>query len=176
MSAVGWRLLEALQLLQLNPLIQNLSAELSAGSRPGTSVLQVQITEAKSFHAQLALDNGRSPGVGSFRRRVQLNEANLLGLGDNISLAYSNTDGSNTFDTSYTLPLNPRNGTISFNFGTASSNVIEEPFNTLDIQSSSRYYEITYRQPLAQSPSQEFAIGLTASRRESEIYSSLFTA
>ncbi|BAY72160.1 surface antigen variable number [Trichormus variabilis NIES-23] len=167
-------LLEALQLLQLNPLIQNLSAELSAGSRPGTSVLQVQITEAKSFHAQLALDNGRSPGVGSFRRRVQLNEANLLGLGDNISLAYSNTDGSNTFDTSYTLPLNPRNGTISFNFGTASSNVIEEPFNTLDIQSSSRYYEITYRQPLAQSPSQEFAIGLTASRRESEIYSSLF--
>ncbi|MBD2252311.1 ShlB/FhaC/HecB family hemolysin secretion/activation protein [Nostoc parmelioides] len=167
-------LLEALQLLQLNPLIQNLSAELSAGSRPGTSVLQVQITEAKSFNAQLALDNGRSPGVGSFRRRVQLNEANLLGLGDNISLAYSNTDGSNTFDTSYTLPLNPRNGTISFNFGTSSSNVIEEPFNTLDIESSSRYYEITYRQPLAQSPSQEFAIGLTASRRESEISSSLF--
>ncbi|ABA24024.1 Surface antigen variable number [Trichormus variabilis ATCC 29413] len=167
-------LLEALQLLQLNPLIQNLSAELSAGSRPGTSVLQVQITEAKSFNAQLALDNGRSPGVGSFRRRVQLNEANLLGFGDNISLVYSNTDGSNTLDTSYTLPLNPRNGTISFNFGTSSSNVIEEPFNTLDIESSSRYYEITYRQPLAQSPSQEFAIGLTASRRESEISSSLF--
>ncbi|BCL34914.1 hypothetical protein NSMS1_13610 [Nostoc sp. MS1] len=167
------KLLEALQLLQLNPLIQNLSAELSAGSRPGTSILQVQIAEAKTLNVQLAIDNGRSPGVGSFRRRIQLSEANLLGLGDSLSAAYSNTDGSNTFDTSYTLPLNSRNGTLSFNFGTSSSRVIEQPFSTLDIESSSRYYEITYRQPLMQSPTQELAIGLTASRRESEISSSV---
>lgn len=168
------KLLAALQLLQLNPLIQNVSAELSAGYRPGTSVLQVQITEAKTGNVQLALDNGRSPGVGSFRRRIQVSEANLLGLGDSISASYSNTDGSNTFDTSYTVPLNARNGSISFNFGTSSSRVIERPFNTLGIESSSQYYEITYRQPLIQSPTQEFALGLTASRRESEISSSLF--
>lgn len=168
------KLLEALQLLQLNPLIQNLSAELSAGSRPGTSVLQVTIKEAKSFDTQITLDNGRSPAVGSFRRRLQLSEANLLGLGDGLSLGYTNTDGSNTLDASYTLPLNPQNGTISVNFGTASSNVIERPFNILDIQSSSRYYELTFRQPITQTPTQEFVLGLTASRRESEISSQLF--
>ncbi len=162
------RLLEALQLLQLNPLIKNLSAELSAGSRPGVSVLQVEVKEAKTFNSQIVLDNGRSPSVGSFRRRLQLNQANLLGLGDGLNFAYTNTDGSNAFDVGYTLPLNPRNGTLSFNFGTTSSNVIEEPFNILDIQSSSRYYEITYRQPIIQTPTQEFALGLTASRRESE--------
>ncbi|MBH8550812.1 ShlB/FhaC/HecB family hemolysin secretion/activation protein [Nostocaceae cyanobacterium CENA357] len=165
------RLLEALQLLQLNPLIQNLSAELSAGSRPGESVLQVEIKEAQSFSTQIVLDNGRSPSVGSFRRRLQVNEANLLGLGDGLSLAYTNTDGSNAFDASYTLPLNPYNGTLSFNFGTASSNVIEEPFNFLDIQSSSRYYELTFRQPVIQTPTQEFALGITASRRESQVSS-----
>lgn len=168
------KLLEALQLLQLNPLIENLSAELSAGYRPATSILQVQIAEAKTGNVQLALDNGRSPGVGSFRRRIQVSEANLLGLGDSISAGYSNTDGSNTFDTSYTLPLNARNGSISFNFGTSSSHVIERPFDNLDIESSSRYYEITYRQPLIQSPTQELTIGLTVSRRESQISSSLF--
>ena len=43
------RLLEALQLLQLNPLIQNLSAELSAGTRPGLSLLEVKVSEAKTF-------------------------------------------------------------------------------------------------------------------------------
>lgn len=166
------KLLEALQLLQLNPLIQNLSAELSAGSRPGTSILQVQIAEARTGNVQLALDNGRSPGVGSFRRRIQVSEANLLGLGDSLSAGYSNTDGSNTFDTSYTLPLNARNGSISFNFGTSWSSVIERPFDDLGIESSSRYYEISYRQPLVQSPTQELIIGLTASRRESEISSS----
>ncbi|MGH1397424.1 MAG: ShlB/FhaC/HecB family hemolysin secretion/activation protein [Trichormus sp.] len=162
------KLLEALQLLQLNPLIDNLSADLSAGVRPGTSLLQVKIKEARTFNTQIALDNGRSPSVGSFRRRIQVNEANLLGLGDGLSLAYTNTDGSNTFDTSYTLPLNPRNGTLSLSFGTAASNVIEEPFNILDIQSSSRYYEVTFRQPLIETPSQQFTLGLTASRRESE--------
>jgi hemolysin activation/secretion protein len=162
------RLLEALQLLQLNPLIQNLSAELAAGSSPGTSILQVQIQEEKSFSTQAVLDNGRSPSVGSFRRRLQLNEGNLLGLGDGLNIAYTNTDGSNGFEASYTLPLNPRNGTLSFNFGTTSSTVIEPPFNILDIQSASRYYELTFRQPIFQSPTQEFILGLSAVHRVSE--------
>jgi hemolysin activation/secretion protein len=168
------RLLEALQLLQQNPLIQNLSAELAAGSRPGTSVLSITVREAKSFNTQVVLDNGRSPSVGSFRRRLQINEANLLGLGDNLSVGYTNTDGSNSFDASYTLPLNPRNGTLSFNYGTTSSNVIEYPFNKLNIESASRYYDLTFRQPVVQTPTQEFALGLTASRRESNISSLLF--
>jgi hemolysin activation/secretion protein len=162
------RLLEALQLLQLNPLIQNVTAELSAGSGTGTSLLEVKVSEAKTFSSQIVLDNGRSPSVGSFRRGLRLNEANLLGLGDNLSLGYTNTDGSNSLDASYTLPLNPKNGTLTFNYGTTSSNVIERPFNVLDIQSASRYYELTFRQPIVQTPTQEFALGLTASRRESE--------
>ncbi|WP_375503528.1 ShlB/FhaC/HecB family hemolysin secretion/activation protein [uncultured Nostoc sp.] len=162
------RLLEALQLLQLNPLIKNVTAELSAGSGTGRSLLEVKVSEAKTFSSQIVLDNGRSPSVGSFRRGLRLNEANLLGLGDNLSLGYTNTDGSNSLDASYTLPLNPKNGTLTFNYGTTSSNVIERPFNVLDIQSASRYYELTFRQPIVQTPTQEFALGLTASRRESE--------
>ncbi|MBC1222746.1 ShlB/FhaC/HecB family hemolysin secretion/activation protein [Nostoc sp. UCD121] len=167
------RLLEALQLLQLNPLIQNVSAELSAGSRTGSSLLEVNVSEAKTFNSQIVLDNGRSPSVGSFRRRLQLNEANLLGLGDALGVAYTNTDGSNSLDANYTLPLNPRNGTLTFNYGITSSNVIEPPFDVLDIHSDSRYYELTFRQPIVQTPTQEFALGLTASRRESDISSLL---
>lgn len=167
------RLLAALQLLQLNPLIQNLSAELTAGTRPGTSVLEIAVTEAKTFNTQLVADNGRSPSVGSFRRRAQLNEANLLGLGDNLSLGYSNTDGSDGLDASYTLPVNSRNGTLSLAYGDTSSDVIEPPFNALDINGDSRYYELTLRQPISQTPTQEFALGITAARSESEISSSV---
>ncbi|MEH2169073.1 MAG: ShlB/FhaC/HecB family hemolysin secretion/activation protein [Nostoc sp.] len=167
------RLLESLQLLRLNPLIQNVSAELSAGSRTGANLLAIKITEADSFNIQAVLDNGRSPSVGSFRRQLQINEANLLGFGDSISLTYSNTDGSNTIDTSYSLPLNPRNGTLTFSYGTISADVIERPFNKLDIESASQYYELTFRQPLVQTTNQEFALGITAFRRESDISSSL---
>ena len=165
------RLLEALQLLQLNPLIRSISAELSAGSRLGTNVLDIRVQEAKTFSTQIIADNGRSPSVGSFRRRAQINEANLLGLGDGLSLGYSNTDGSNGLDASYTLPINSNNGTITFNSGFTDSNVIEEPFNTLDILGNSQYYELTLRQPVVQTANEEFALGLTAARRESKISS-----
>ena len=161
------RLLEALQLLQLNPLIQTVSAELSAGTRPGESLLDVKVTEARTLSAQLAFDNARSPSVGTDRRQIQLTEANALGLGDGLSVGYTNTTGSNSVDLNYTLPINPRNGTVSFSYGRSSSNVIERPFNQLDIDSDSHYYELTFRQPIRQTPTQEFALGVTASQRES---------
>ena len=162
------RLLQALQLLQLNPLISNISAELSAGTRPGQSILEVQVTEAQSTKLQATIDNGRSPAVGSFRRNIQLNEGNLLGIGDRLSFAYTNTDGSNAIDTSYSLPINPRNGTLNFGYGTTSSSIIEPPFDLLNIKSEARYYDLTLRQPIIQTPSQEFTLGVSASRLMSE--------
>lgn len=161
------RLLEALRLLQLNPLIKNLSAELSAGSRTGQNLLDVTVVEADTFSSPIILNNARSPSVGTFQRGVQLNEANLFGLGDSISFAYKNTEGSNTYDVNYVLPINPHNGTLGLSYSNASSNVIEAPFNRIDIEAASRYYDITLRQPIIQTPSQELALGLRASRRES---------
>ncbi|MEH2156655.1 ShlB/FhaC/HecB family hemolysin secretion/activation protein [Nostoc sp.] len=161
-------LLEKLQLLRLDPQIQNLSAELQTGVHPGTNVLQVEVEEAKTFKLTASLDNGRSPSVGSFRRGVDLQEANLLGLGDTLSVGYANTDGSNTINLNYTLPINARNGTVFFGFSQGWNRVIEKPFNVLDIQSNSRSYELGYRQPVLQKPTQELAIGLSFSRQSSQ--------
>ncbi len=163
------KLLQTLQLLQLNPLIENISARLSAGTEPGESLLEVEIQEANTFQASVLLDNARSPSVGTFRRQIQIGDNNLLGYGDNISAIYTNTDGSNTFDFNYRLPINPRNGTVSLGYGTSDNNVIEEPFDVLDIQSNSRYYEANFRQPIIETPQQELALGITLSRRESEV-------
>ena len=163
------RLLESLQMLQLDPLIANLSAELAAGSRPGVSTLEVKVREAQAFSTKLSIDNQRSPSVGSVRRQLQISHNNLLGFGDRFRVGYVNTDGSNSLDDlSYSFPINPYNGTISLNYSLTNSNIIEKPFNTLDIQSESRNYQITYRQPLKQTPNEEFSVGLTASRQESQ--------
>ncbi|MBD0361329.1 MAG: ShlB/FhaC/HecB family hemolysin secretion/activation protein [Coleofasciculus sp. C3-bin4] len=163
------RLVEALQLLQLNPLIEKLETELAAGSQTGTSVLRVKVVEAPSFSTVFRVDNGRSPSVGTVRRQVAINEANLFGFGDSLALAYSNTDGSNSLDeASYTIPLNARNGTLRFSYSRSSNHVIEEPFDQVDIESNARDYEITYRQPFIETPTQEFALGLSAVRRESD--------
>jgi len=161
------RLLEALQLLQLSGQVANISAELQAGSRPGFNLLLVRVKEAKTFQAAIFTDNSRSPSVGSWRRGVEVREANLSGLGDSASLTYTNTQGSNAVDLSYTLPVNARNGTVSFNASRSRSNIVEQPFDALDIESSSRTYELTYRQPLVQTARTEIAVGIGARRRES---------
>jgi hemolysin activation/secretion protein len=162
------RLLEKLQLLRLDPRIQNLSAELQTGVRQGTNLLQVGIKEADTFKLTTILDNGRSPSVGSFRRGIDLQEANLLGLGDTLSVGYANTDGSNTVNLNYMLPVNARNGTVSFGYNQGWNNVIEKPFSVLDIQSNSKSYDFSYRQPLIQKPTEELAVGLSFSRQESQ--------
>ncbi len=161
------RLLEGLQLLQLDPLIQRLSAELQAGVRPSTNILEVIVTEADPFSVDFIANNNRSPSVGSFSRGLRLNHANVVGLGDGLSVAYANTEGSNEVDVSYTIPLNARNGTLRLGYGDTNSRVIEPPFDTLDIRANSQYYELTYRQPLYQAPTEEFALALTFSRQES---------
>jgi hemolysin activation/secretion protein len=162
------RLLQGLRLLQLDPLIKTVSAELSAGTKPGENELVVTVAEAKTFEGTISLDNGRSPSVGSFRRRFQLREANLLGQADSITASYTNTNGSNSLDLNYTWPVNPRNGTVSFSFGASASEIIEPPFDALELQAKSHYYELAFRQPIVQTPNQEFALGLTFSHQNSK--------
>jgi hemolysin activation/secretion protein len=163
-----FRLLEALQLLQLDPLIENISAELSAGSRPERSLLEVKVTEADSFKTEIFADNGRAPSVGSFRRGVRINEGNLLGFGDALNLQFTNTDGSNAYDGSYTIPLNSRNGTLTLAGGITDTKVIEPPFDRIDITGDSYYIDVSVRQPILRTPTRELALGLTFSRQESQ--------
>ena len=161
-------LLEALQLLRLDPLVANVSAELSAGIRPGTSLLDIEVEEADVFNLSASLDNGRSPSVGTNQRSIGLNHGNLFGFGDKFQFNYTNTEGSDSLDFSYGFPLNAKNGTLSMAYGTNSNDVIEEPFTPLDIESESRYYELNFRQPVILKPNQELAFGLSFSRQESE--------
>ncbi|WP_392532530.1 ShlB/FhaC/HecB family hemolysin secretion/activation protein [Nostoc sp. C117] len=162
------RLLEALQLLQLDPLIQNISAELSAGSRPELSLLTVKVIEADSFNTELFIDNSRAPSVGSLRRGVRINQGNLFGFGDALNLEYINTDGSNAFDLRYNIPVNPHNGTVTLRAGFTNTEIVKPPFDRIDIIGNSDYFELGFRQPLILSPNREFAVGLSALRQTSK--------
>ena len=79
------RLEEALQLLQLDPLIEQVNAELAAGSTPGRNILRVSLKEAPAFHAAIAVENKQSPSIGSIKVSVEVSHDNLLGFGDRLS-------------------------------------------------------------------------------------------
>ena len=161
------KLLERLQLLQLDPLINNISAELSAGSRPNKSSLRINVIEADPFFVELFTDNGRTPSVGSWRRGLRINENNLFGFGDRLFFQYTNTDGSNAFDFAYAAPINSSNTKVTIAGGVTETEIIEEPFDRADIQGDSFNVEVGLRQPLLRTPTQELAIGITVSRQES---------
>ncbi|MDV3347427.1 ShlB/FhaC/HecB family hemolysin secretion/activation protein [Leptothoe sp. LEGE 181152] len=162
------RLLDGLRLLQLDPLIQNITAELATGTEPGTSILDVEVTVADTFDVELRTDNNRSPSVGSWRRGIALTEGNLLGQGDRIELEYLNTSGSDEVKLDYTFPVNARNGTIGWQTSLSDSSVIEDPFTVLDIQSESQTYGVSFRQPLVQTPNEELALGLRLTHQRSK--------
>ena len=162
-------LLLALQLLQLDPLIERLSAELASEASPGISNLNIDVEEADAFELELSTDNRRSPSLGSVRGILNVRHINLIGIGDRFEFSYYKTEGTDALDNlRYTIPVNPRNGTVTLAHNRTKNEIVEEPFNLLDIESDSREYELSFRQPLYQTPNTEFSLGLIGSRRESQ--------
>jgi len=166
------RLKNALQLLRRDPLIENISAELSPSSSAGFNILTVEVKEAPAFNGKLILDNNRNPSVGSFRRQAQFTHSNALGLGDVARLAYANTDGSNEVQLNYTVPVNSDNSTLSATYRYARSNIIEEPFDVLDIEVVSHDFDLSFRQPIIRQTTnkviRDMFVGVSANRRVSD--------
>lgn len=164
------KLLGALQLLQLDPLIENISAELSKGVNPGESYLEVDVEEADAFALELTLDNYRTPSVGAASRQITISDQNLVGFGDRFDVTYINTDGSNSLENlSYAIPLDASNNEIRIAYSFSNNTIISEPFQDLDLGSRSSYYGIRFRQPLYQTPSQEIATGLILSHQNTQL-------
>ena len=114
------------------------------------------------------VNNGRVPSVGSIRRGVELSHGSLLGFGDRIEAIYTNTEGSNAGDFAYRIPFNGLNGTFELRGGLTSSEVVESPFDRLDIKGESYYWTAGFRQPIIRSPTQELAVGFTLSSQTSQ--------
>jgi hemolysin activation/secretion protein len=162
------RLLAATKLLESDPLIGRISIKLEPGNQIGGSILNAEVQQTKGFSSEVNLSNGRSQSVGSFQQGMTLRQANLLGLGDQLSVSYDRSKGSHSGSFGYTLPLNAKDGSLSFRYSANGNRIVEERFSDLDITSSSKLYEIRLRQPLVRKPNAEFALSLSGTHYRSE--------
>ena len=151
---------EGLQLLILNPLIDTVNAELTAGQKPGSNVLVLDIQQAEAFSAGLAVDNYRAPSIGEIQGTLEVAHNNLLGFGDRLSTQYGFTEGLDIYNISYTIPWNVYDGTFNFSYDNSNSHIITEEFRDFDIASETETFSFRLRQPLFKSPNQEFTLGL----------------
>ncbi|MEB3362155.1 MAG: ShlB/FhaC/HecB family hemolysin secretion/activation protein [Synechococcaceae cyanobacterium] len=162
------RLVDELRLLQVNPLISKINANLSASSTPGRSNLQVAVVSAPTLDAAIAMDNGRNPQIGSFRRGVDLGDANVFGHGDSFTLNYRNSDGSNDLLMSYKIPLNSSDLALTLTNRHFNSWIIEEPLSLLNIRSQYQQWFVGLRQPLIRRVEEEFSLGLSLNKQDNK--------
>jgi hemolysin activation/secretion protein len=160
----------ALQLLQIDPLIERVNAELGAGSSPGRNVLRLILKEARPFHAGIIIDNDQSTSIGAGQVSGFVSHDNLLGFGDRLSLEYGRTRGLNIYGVNYTMPLNARDGTLALRYGSNNSKIVESLFEDLGIRSNSETLSFSLRQPLVRTPNTEFAVGIGFDLRRSETF------
>jgi hemolysin activation/secretion protein len=153
---------DELQLLRGNPLITDIRATLTAGSGAGTSVLQVTLTEAKTFGVGATFDNYGNSATGLYRGGINVQEINLFGIGDRLFGSYTRASNSDSLAAGYQLPLNPYGGTLDFNVSFGQNTISEAPFDTLNIRTDAQTYEFSYRQPLIRNPREELALSLGA--------------
>ncbi|HEY9651394.1 MAG TPA: ShlB/FhaC/HecB family hemolysin secretion/activation protein, partial [Coleofasciculaceae cyanobacterium] len=164
------RLEEALQLLQLNPLITPVQAELSTGTSPGLSLLKLKVTEAQPWAVAVSVDNQESPSVGELGGTLSVSHNDLLGFGDRFSSNYSISEGFNSYDLSYEFPVNSRDGTLNFSYSQSNSEIIEQPFSALDINAEAHTISLGFRQPIVRTPTTEFALAWAVDLRESQTF------
>ncbi len=163
---------ERLQLLQQNPLLDQIQAELAPGVQPGESVLRLGVREARPYEIGLAIANNNPPSVGATRAHLYGLDRNLSGVGDSLGLSYGRSFESSTDDwrVFYARPLNAQDTTVQIWAEQNETSVIEDRFDTLDITSELQTYGVSLTHPLYRTPQQTLALGVNLERRHSESY------
>ncbi|MEK0084024.1 ShlB/FhaC/HecB family hemolysin secretion/activation protein [Benzoatithermus flavus] len=159
---------EQLQLLLLDPTIERLGARLGPGARPGASVLEADIVEGRRLRVDARLANDWSPSVGAEHGEIGATFFNLLGRGDPLRLEASASEGSRQGYLAYSVPVTASDLRLYGSGEITRSDVVEHPFNQLDIQSRTWSLEFGASYPVLQRVADEVRLGLALSRRHSE--------
>ena len=162
---------ERLQMLQQDPRLEQVNAELRPGVNRGESELHVKVREASPFKAWLEFNNYQTPVVGAERGLATVTHQNLTGNGDPFTFSYGRSSGVNPIIyTSYSLPLTARDTTFTFEYRRNDFSVVESPFEPLNITSTVEIFSATLRQPIYRALNQEFAVAITGEKLQNKTF------
>jgi hemolysin activation/secretion protein len=161
------RLRESMQILIADPAIDRLNARLSPGAAPGESRLALEVVETPRFQPELRIANDRSPSVGAERAELSLRIGNILGLSDPVRFELGLTRGLREAAVDYSVPLTADDLRLAVGGELTKSEVVEEPFNVLDVQSESQRLSIGLSYPLLRTAARELRLETSLERKRS---------
>jgi len=157
-----------IELLLDDSRIRRIMADLKPGLRLGDSTLDMRVEDQRPFRLTIDINNYQPPSIGALREIFTLEDVNLLGWGDTLLLQYGRSEGLQPLlDFRYAVPVTKWDTTVSFEYQRNSNTVIEQPFDVLDIQSTTEIFTLGIRQPVYRTPNTVVAVELIG-QRESE--------
>ena len=141
----------SLQLLEQDPMIRRINAQLLPGAQPGQGMLRIEVAETRPWQFVARADNHRSPAVGGAQTSMLVRNRSLTGRGDELTVYGSYADGYGDGFLSYALPWNSFGGSVEIYGSMSDSDIVEEPFDAIDIESKTSAYGLTLKQKFHQS-------------------------
>jgi hemolysin activation/secretion protein len=157
-------------LLHQNRLIRRINGEFGPDLHLGEGRLNVKVEEASPYELGMKYSNSESPSVGSQHLELYGAHHNLSGRGDTLRFSYGVSEGADNYSAYYTLPVTAQDTGISLYYDKNNANIIEAPFDSIDIESNSETWGLRIRHPFYKTVNQEVALSLAVETRHSETF------
>ena len=167
-----------LEFVRRDEKIRKINTALVPGDELGQSHLDMIVTENRVFDVGLGVSNRRPPSVGAEEAEVYFGTKNLTSLGDTLRGNYTlsqegmeewDVDDGGNYSLFYSLPLTRWDTTLDLGYNQSDYVILEEPFNTLDIESDTRMYSVALRQPIYRDLQHELSLTLKGEHRRSDV-------
>ena len=167
-----------LEFVRRDEKIRKINTALVPGDELGQSHLDMIVTEKRVFDVGLGVSNRRPPSVGAEEAEVYFGTKNLTSLGDTLRGNYTlsqegmeewDVDDGGNYSLFYSLPLTRWDTTLDLGYNQSDYVILEEPFNTLDIESDTRMYSVALRQPIYRDLQHELSLTLKGEHRRSDV-------
>lgn len=158
---------DSLRLMQTWPMIGTVNAEVLPGDAKGSGVLDLQVRENDPFTIVLGTDNHRSPSVGETQGVVSLTHRSLTRHGDQLIVNYGVADGLDDLFVNYGIPLTAGDLTFEAFYSEGTSDIVEAPFDLLDIVSRTESYGGRFYRPVIKTLTQLMTVSLEFEHKES---------
>jgi hemolysin activation/secretion protein len=158
-----------LQIIQQDRRIRRVEARLLPSSTRGLATLELVVSEAPPYRVGADFSNYRNPTIGSYGGEIRVGFDNAFGVGDEIFLRGTFTEGLLQGEGRFVVPLNAWDTTLTLRYQQSEADVVLDPIaSALDIESRSRTIGAELRQPLYRSTQTRFETFLRGELRRSK--------
>jgi hemolysin activation/secretion protein len=164
------QLRERIQLLLNDPAIDRVNARLGPGRQLGEAYLEVDVEEAPPYRTDLIISNDRPPSIGAEGAEMIVTFGNLLGRSDPLRVGLEKSSGLTDVEANYSVPVTADDLRLFAAGEVANSEVVEEPFNDIDVESDFASIEVGTSSPLWRRVDEELVVGASLEYEQSTTF------